>query len=42
MSLGLIWFTCENADENNLDPKIWTETNISVMKKQLKKLGFFY
>ena len=28
------------AKQNNLDPKIWTETNISVMKKQLKKLGF--
>jgi len=27
------------ARENNLDPKIWTEKNISVMKTQLKKLG---
>jgi len=27
------------ARENNLDPKTWTETNISVMKKQLKKIG---
>ena len=27
------------AKENNLDPKIWTEKNISVMKSQLKKLG---
>ena len=27
------------AKENNLDPKIWTEKNISVMKTQLKKLG---
>jgi len=27
------------AKQNNLDPKIWTETNISVMKSQLKKLG---
>ena len=27
------------ARQNNLDPKSWTETNISVMKKQLKKLG---
>ena len=27
------------AKENNLDPKVWTEKNISVMKKQLKKLG---
>ena len=27
------------ARENNLDPKIWTEKNISVMKNQLKKLG---
>ena len=27
------------ARENNLDPKTWTETNISNMKMQLKKLG---
>ena len=27
------------ARQNNLDPKSWTETNISTMKKQLKKLG---
>ena len=27
------------AKENKLDPKIWTEKNISVMKNQLKKLG---
>jgi len=27
------------AKENNLDPKIWTEKNISTMKTQLKKLG---
>ena len=27
------------ARENNLDPKSWTETNISNMKRQLKKLG---
>ncbi len=27
------------AKQNNLDPKIWTEKNISVMKNQLKKLG---
>ena len=27
------------AKENNLDPKDWTERNISVMKTQLKKLG---
>ena len=27
------------ARQNNLDPKLWTEKNISVMKKQLKKLG---
>ena len=27
------------ARQNNLDPKKWTEKNISVMKKQLKKLG---
>ena len=27
------------AKENNLDPKDWTENNISVMKSQLKKLG---
>ncbi|MDC0344139.1 leucine--tRNA ligase [Pelagibacteraceae bacterium] len=30
----------ENASkENNLSPKIWTEKNISEMKRQLKKLG---
>ncbi len=27
------------AKQNNLDPKIWTEENISKMKSQLKKLG---
>ncbi len=27
------------ARENNLDPKIWTEKNISIMKTQLKRLG---
>jgi len=27
------------AKQNNLDPKIWTEKNISNMKSQLKKLG---
>jgi len=27
------------AKQNNLDPKIWTEKNISVMKTQLKRLG---
>ncbi len=27
------------AKENNLDPKEWTEKNISIMKSQLKKLG---
>ncbi len=27
------------ARENNLDPKIWTEKNISNMKTQLKRLG---
>jgi len=27
------------AKENNLDPKEWTEKNISSMKKQLKRLG---
>jgi len=27
------------AKENNLDPKTWTESNISVMKQQLKKMG---
>jgi leucyl-tRNA synthetase len=27
------------ARQNNLDPKNWTEQNISVMKNQLKKLG---
>ena len=27
------------ARQNNLDPKEWTEKNISIMKNQLKKLG---
>ena len=27
------------ARENNLDPKDWTNKNISTMKSQLKKLG---
>ena len=27
------------AKQNNLDPKSWTESNISKMKSQLKKLG---
>ena len=27
------------ARQNNLDPKIWTEKNISIMKTQLKRLG---
>ena len=27
------------ARQNNLDPKSWTEKNISIMKSQLKKLG---
>ena len=27
------------ARQNNLDPKIWTEKNIEIMKKQLKRLG---
>ncbi len=27
------------AKQNNLDPKIWTESNIDKMKSQLKKLG---
>ena len=27
------------ARQNNLDPKVWTEKNISVMRTQLKKLG---
>ena len=27
------------ARQNNLNPKVWTEKNISVMKNQLKKLG---
>ena len=28
------------ARQNKLDPKTWTEKNISVMKTQLKKLRF--
>ena len=27
------------ARQNNLDPKVWTETNITTMRSQLKKLG---
>jgi len=27
------------ARQNNLDPKTWTEENIAIMKKQLKRLG---
>ncbi len=27
------------ARENNLDPKVWTNKNISMMKEQLKRLG---
>ena len=27
------------ARQNNLNPKLWTEKNISIMKDQLKKLG---
>ena len=27
------------AKQNNLDPKTWTESNISIMKNQLKKMG---
>ena len=27
------------ARQNNLDPKSWTEKNISIMKEQLKRLG---
>ena len=29
------------ARQNNLDPKVWTEKNIQVMKVQLKKLKKF-
>ena len=37
---GTLGMPAENAaKENNLDPKGWTEKNISVMKSQLKKLG---
>ena len=27
------------AKDNNLDPKVWTNSNISTMKNQLKKAG---
>ena len=38
--MGFFWMPAENAaKENNLDPKDWTEKNISAMKSQLKKLG---
>ena len=39
--MGFFWdMPAENAArQNNLDPKKWTEENISVMKSQLKKLG---
>ena len=30
------------AKENNLHPKSWTENNILMMKKQLKKLGLSF
>ena len=37
---GFIGMPAENAArQNNLDPKEWTEKNISNMKKQLKRLG---
>ena len=29
----------QKMQQSNLDPKDWTEKNISVMKEQLKKLG---
>ena len=36
----LFGMPAENAaKQNNLDPKSWTESNISKMKNQLKKLG---
>ena len=38
--MGLFGMPAENAArQNNLDPKTWTEANISNMKSQLKKLG---
>ena len=40
MGLDSFGMPAENAaKQNNLDPKIWTESNISKMKSQLKKLG---
>ena len=30
------------AKENNIDPKIWTNKNIKIMKEQLKKMGLSY
>ena len=38
--MGSFGMPAENAaKENNLDPKEWTNKNISTMKTQLKKLG---
>ena len=38
--MGLFWNARRKcSSSNNLDPKSWTETNISAMKSQLKKLG---
>ena len=38
--MGLFWNASRKCcKENNLDPKTWTESNISKMKAQLKKLG---
>ena len=38
--MGLFRNACrKSAKQNNLDPKVWTESNIKTMKDQLKQMG---